>query len=124
MPQKLLAILAASTLFISACGSGGPVEAANMDQLHQHVLDAGGICDDYEDRGEAPGIPGSELRACNDEFVLAWFASNELAEYWSDGLYSVGQETLVGGTWAILAKMETLETLRGSLGGTIKDGKG
>lgn len=123
MPKKLLAILAAATLFISACGSAAPVEAATMDQLHQHVLDAGGICDDYEDRGEAPGIPGSELRACNDDFVLAWFVSNELAEYWSDGLSSFGQETLVGDTWAILAELETLETLRDSLGGTIKDGE-
>lgn len=123
MPKKLVAILAAATLFISACGSDAPVEAATMDQLHQHVLGAGGICDDYEDRGEAPGIPGSELRACNDDFVLAWFVSNELAEYWSDGLSSFGQETLVGDTWAILAEMETLETLRDSLGGTIKDGE-
>lgn len=124
MPKTLLATLVAATLLISACGSGEPAQAATMNQLHQQVLDAGGICDDYEDRGEAPGIPGSELRACNDKFVLAWFASNELAEYWSDGLRSFGQETLVGDNWAILAKMETLKTLQDSLGGTIKDGEG
>ncbi|MGO2520821.1 MAG: hypothetical protein ACTH8F_11920 [Microbacterium sp.] len=124
MPKKLLAILAAATLSISACGSAAPVEAVTMDQLQQHVLKAGGICEDYEDRGEAPGIPGSELRACNDEFVLAWFVSNELAEYWSDGLASVDQETLVGDTWAILAELETLKTLQDSLGGMIKDGEG
>ncbi|WP_434590820.1 hypothetical protein [Brevibacterium sp. 1718] len=123
MRKPLISALAALTLALSACGSGSTIEAASMDELHQHVLDAGGICDDYEDRGEAPLIPGSELRACNDEFVLAWFPESEHTEYWSDGMASFGQEALVGTTWAIVADMETLEVLRDSLGGAIKDGE-
>lgn len=125
MSKALLATLVSASLLLAGCSGAPsePVEVSTMDELHEYVVDAGANCDDYEDRGEAPLISGSALRACNDDFVLATFPSHDLTTYWSDGIASFGRDLLVGGTWAISADVDTLEVLQQSLGGTIQEGE-
>lgn len=121
MPKKLLATLAAATLALAGCSSAPsePVNASTIDELHQYVVDAGAECDVYEDRGEAPMIANSSLRACADDFVLATSPDFTQAKVWCYAIHDLGADVLIGNLWAISADPSTLDKLRDSIGGVI-----
>jgi hypothetical protein len=125
VPRTLLATIVVSALIATGCSGTPtePVDASTIDELHEHVVDAGADCDTYEDRGEAPLISGSSLRACADDFILAIFPTHDLATYWAEGVASFDQDVLIGGNWAIDAPADTLDELQKSLGGTVMEGE-
>ncbi|AIR98030.1 hypothetical protein [Streptomyces glaucescens] len=117
--------LALAVLALTGCGSGAErarpqVPEAAEGSLEQLAAEARCEPDIQTDADE---IRQAICRTGDGRFVLATFATDRGQREWINGAKDYGGHYLVGRKWVAVGEPEVVTALRGTLGGTLEEGK-
>jgi hypothetical protein len=116
-------MLAVAALALAGCGSGGDraevpeTAAGSLEQLAAEVDCAPNMQTDADEIRQAICKNG------DGRFVLATFATDRGQREWINGAKDYGGHYLVGRKWVAVGETEVVTALRGTLGGTLEEGK-
>jgi hypothetical protein len=117
-------MITAALLALTACGSQGgeasvpPTATGSLERLASR---AG--CDP-DVQTDADEIRQAICRNGDGKFVLATFATDRGQREWLDEAQDYGGHYLVGRKWVAVGDMDVVTALRGTLGGTMEEGRG
>ncbi|CAL9425218.1 hypothetical protein [Streptomyces sp. enrichment culture] len=116
-------MIAAALLALTACGSqDGPaaVPPTATGSLERLAAEAGCEPDVQTDADE---IRQAVCRNGDGRFVLATFATDRGQREWIEEAQDYGGHYLVGRKWVAVGEPEVVTALRGTLGGTLEEGR-
>jgi predicted small lipoprotein YifL len=116
-------MIVAALLALTACGSqDGPasVPPTATGSLERLAAEAGCEPDLQTDADE---IRQAVCRGTDGKFILATFATDRGQREWIDEAKDYGGHYLVGRKWVAVGEPDVVTALRGTLGGTLENGR-
>ncbi|MEU1261129.1 hypothetical protein ACWDU9_19730 [Streptomyces cellulosae] len=123
---KLALTCAVAALALAGCGSGGheghrghevpPTATGSLEKLAAEVK-----CDP-DMQTDADTIRQALCKKGGEKFVLATFSTDRGQAEWLDTAKDYGGHYLVGRKWVAVGGAETVQELRGTLGGDLEEG--
>ncbi|MEV5727774.1 hypothetical protein AB0N50_18480 [Streptomyces pharetrae] len=124
--RPMLAVaLALAVLALAGCGCGGERERTGAPEAAEGSLEqlaAEARCEP-DIQTDADEIRQAICRTGDGRFVLATFATDRGQREWINGAKDYGGHYLVGRKWVAVGEPEVVTALRGTLGGTLEEGK-
>ncbi|MFF0202643.1 hypothetical protein [Streptomyces sp. NPDC005017] len=117
------ALLGATLLALASCGSedGGESVPPTASGSLEHLAAEADCRPDVQT--DADEIRQAICETDDGKYILATFATDRGQREWINEAKDYGGHYLVGRKWVAVGETEVVTALRGSLGGTIEEGK-
>ncbi|MFI6640153.1 hypothetical protein [Streptomyces sp. NPDC050504] len=120
--QRTVPALAAATVALlaalTACASEDVAPGGSLEALAERVG-----CVPAE-RAGSPELRQANCRTKNGRYVITTFTTDRGQREWINDAKAYGGTYLVGRKWVVSGDVDTVEALRGRLGGTLESGAG